>query len=284
MSVVNVLEKISKSTVTFNGKQSTASRVFSVLCDSATEPEQNIRNAPLVPSKGTSWPGLPGLLCRSHSVRRDGSPYLWEVTATYSATGDRPEAFSDPASEPAAIEWSFQTSDQAIDVQPEDGKPIWNAAHERFDPPLKAKRSILVGKIGRNEMVFDALRAATFINTVNSGTFLGLGPKTALLVGISASRKSTPNLEYWRVSYEVHFNLATWRSRVANLGLRLRVLNDKGELMGYDLIKDPEGNPIRKPVPISADGTQRIDPDKKPIHWLEFDVYATSNFRLLGLE
>lgn len=284
MSIVNIFETPWSSKSVIQKQSSQATREFTVLVDDTDTTEVDVRDDVNVPHRGDAHPNMPGLLVDSVTIERTSS-YLFKVTCNYVCQSTDEDTTPAPEGEAPEITISFTTGEVPIDTQPADDKPIMNAVGERYDPPITARRSYLVVKITRNEFSFSASSMASYIQTVNASSWNGWSAGCVLLAGVEA-REVTPSdgNVYWRVTYELWINANKWTKRVLHQGFRLKVGTLTNGMPDYSTLTESDGTTPRKsPALLNADGTAEINPDSGTPVWLEWDVYASSNFSSLGL-
>ena len=162
---------------------------------------------------------------RTKAVQVDDAENLahYEVTVDYSTDiprGGIPENFGYPSNgqqgnqgpqnnpelEPPEISWEYEEV-KKTGLTDLDGKPFQNSALMPFNPPppIEGCRPILV--VTRNDLSFDALKAATYANTANSTTIGGRLPGTLLCLPPKAVAKYLGPLSYASVTYRIKFGM-----------------------------------------------------------------------------
>ena len=218
----------------------------------------------------------------------EDEPMLFEVTVDYSTDSTkRPE--ESPLLEPTEYEWgTFAQSFILEEDRSDPPKVVANSAAEPFDPPIEVEMHGMSFRITRNEAgnIWGPQAGENFnayADTVNKAQFLFALPGYARMADIRAlARHMPPNIDYWRVSYEILIGRRKWQRLVLDRGVyELRMVN--GVLTRVQ-IKDPLTEaPITQPVYL--DGTGKPLGVGKPAVYLEFKVYDEANWdplKLLG--
>jgi hypothetical protein len=191
-------------------------RVFRVFTNSMSDGSLAVRTAvdPVsgltIPALYTSYSGanevyIGSTVQKVESLQDSGNPFAWTVTVTYSTLTKDPFLNNpNPLQRLPEISWSLANFSRAIDVDLL-GVPIVNSAGQRFDPPIEVDDSRQVLTYIRNESTYDPHVAKTYINAINTDTFLGFEPYAALIKNIGAVRSFENNVVFYRVTYEIHF-------------------------------------------------------------------------------
>lgn len=233
------------------------------------------------------------------------NPYLWRVTVIYETLTlpgqDNPE---DPPWEARPEIWfdwisSEEPIDQAYDVIVEAGdreilrEPpnvndetllIANSSDEPFEPPIAETYHDPIMNIRRYEERFDPSILLTYRHKTNDRPFFGAPAGYALLLPIQPRRVHRGELSYWEVHYRIHFR--DHRRRVADMGTRQKVRNDQFDpddprYITYQPIRDADGEPVTKPVPLDGDGGP-LQPGRPPV-WLRWRTKERIDFSPLNL-
>ena len=250
MSVVNVKAEWSTAAAPIDlASGSSATLSWTVLLDGRDSVERAAiiaRQAPGIPRVGQRHPADPTAICRSVDPKPI-SPAFWRVTASYyspaGGTGKDGEPLN-PLDQPPEIHWGFEQIVQQVDTDI-DGKAIVNSAGEAFDPPpeMPFRRPVL--SVTRNERKFPGALARAYAGgrgAVNSGTFYGWPPKTALCRNISGDDQRAGDVIYSRVTYEIAFDGDGWQPKYLDVGFNEV---EDGELKRIMTDDEP-------PVPVSS--------------------------------
>lgn len=217
MPVIAVKPMWSPHVSAVEGNTFHSSRGWTVHLTPASPPEEALvavdpeNAANRVARWGERYGGHEWLICRSVVPRRLG-PDVYEVIAGYNL--ESPAGFAnDPTGEqgplgrPSDIRWDFVTSSEQID-EDVDGKPIVNAAGERFDPPPAAEYADPRLTVTRYERDFSAATAISYSGrwgVLNEDPFMGALPGQALMKPIVGTRRVDGEAVYWAVTYVVVF-------------------------------------------------------------------------------
>ena len=259
MSVVNVKPEWSTATALISQESGSSPTLsWTVLLDGQDGVERAAlvaRQAPGIPRPGQRHPADPTAVCRNVDAKAI-SPIFFRVTANYyspsGGTNDQGESVN-PLDMPPEISYGYESIMQMVDVDL-DKKAIVNAAGEPFDPLLEIAVQRPVLRVTRNEATFPGALARAYggnRGAVNSDSFYGWPPKTALCRPITGADQRAGDVVYTRVTYEIAFDSTGWQPRPLNMGYREKV---DGELV---VIKDKDGSPVSQPVALNADGTAK---------------------------
>lgn len=224
------------------------------------------------------------------AIQRADAPKVWDVTITFeNIPQDEDVVSGGPLIEPPKYRLGVAKFTR-IAAQDISEKPICSSAGEIFDPAVEVDDSRPVLTVIRNEPVIPAVNAFEYQDAVNSDTWFGVPPGYAKVDNISAEPKvgtvataaTRYTINYFEVTYDIHFNRRGWQKRILDQGLWELTVNDQGEKERV-LIKDPEtGNPIPKPVPLNGQGFVLVPGFENPVY-LPFKVYRELPFAGLGI-
>jgi hypothetical protein len=243
-----------------------------------------------LPILNSSHPQSVTARCTSRNVNQI-SPIFFEGTFDYESPARPDDEDPDqPAYElPVDIEWSGQSSDEAID-EDFNGEPIVIPGTNEPIQGLTRPVSDLVGTFTKNMLTFNPVSILYYKDTTNSDTFLGFVPGLGRILDIKAVNQVKDDLPFWKVTVTIAFRVPynttpdkAWWTRVLCQGFYH--LEDY-ELSGYDFTRkvramDDEKSPTVSPVLLDADGYLLAE-GATPV-WLEFQKFGTSNFNSLGL-
>lgn len=289
MAVLEVVELYNRSASKNEKWQRTYSRKFQALTDDPTDGPVTVVDAFVSVYSidiGTKYNAGgteldEGAYCNSIATDCNSQDGLqWEITVQYGPfdpTKDG-EATSNPTEKVPEVSWDSVQFERVVD-EDINGEAIVNTAFDGFDPPIIIDDSRPVLKIQRNEALetFSPAVAYAYRDHVNEFEWYGGDPKTWKIAGITAKREFHAEIGfYWNVSYEFHYNPATWTKRILNQGMR--------ELHSGSprAIKDADGTPISVPALLADDGT-KLSAGGDPV-WIEFEVYEATDFGVFNLE
>jgi len=248
--------------------------------DAVNEGPYVVCGCPGVPRLGDPLPESPLYTCRTVTPEyAGGSPSLsWYVTCEYSRRSNDPDEDHDnPLNAPVEIE-ARGVKVQKIVTHDLNGDPILNTAGDAFDPPLEVTRTHPVIVFTRNEPSFTFDYALSYMDHVNSGSYLGAGAGTVKCNDIAAQKMFAQAQEYWQVRYEFEYNPDGWQPQVLNAGYMQLFSGGKYKIL------DSDGRDVSEPWPLDASG-ERIAANFLPDSaiYLTFTVFPSANFNLLGL-
>lgn len=261
-------------------------RSFTVAVDNSggvvTAPQ--VASSTLLPRNGEAHPFNFAFRCRELQVERV-SPVLFEATAVYRA--ETSDASANPLDEPAEVEYSTITAEEEID---EDifGNPLNTVNGEPYTG-ITIPIADLSASITKNIPAFDPVSIYLYVNTVNSQPFLGFPAGVARMTDLRGRLNFGDDFSYWQVSAQFQFRkpirttaARAWWIRVRHEGRWVRQFDPfQPDVFPVVHATDDDGNKITKPVMLKPDGTEETD--KTKAHWLEFQVFETRDFNLLGL-
>ena len=208
----------------------------------------------------------------------------WEVTVTWTTedvardANGNPQSKSNPLAEPAKHDWSGEQFQRPA-VDDIHGDMIGNAAGDPYDPPEMIDDSRLVVRVEKNVAAVPAW-VLQYQDAVNSAAFtvdgFSVAQHKAKFQRLQLSRTQVRNGTVFRVlKFELHLREYGWRLRPLNQGFR----NIEG-----DAIQLPDGTYPTSPVPLLADGTDRLDPPSlQNANYGDHEVYQSRDFNNLPL-
>lgn len=267
----------------------------------------------------TAWGDVDQLavVTNVHAAVEDGTDGIsWVVTVTYATQvgeiwpyadagwPDDPAAgVNHPEREPPAVEWDFETEQQAMDFDL-DVKPFVNSAQTPFVPVPTFPFPYPALTINYNSLGFNVDDAGLYAYAVNNDDFLGWPPGTALMFPWRARAVNRGVLRYYRVGVRIKFNPnadengdpLTWQPQLLDAGFyELRPKNGGAFLMppdpddGWEPVPILGSNHMMPPSPQLLNGTgQKAKPEASgtfkgkilPVR-LPFRVYAEMPFNEL---
>ena len=177
----------------------TAARSFNVFTSTAEDDDLTVKLDPRLPLETSRHPLFPLLFCKSVSLSRKNNVH-WEVTANYISAPYRDT--SGPVSQPTEIDTFTITNEEPID-EGIAGNPIATVNGERIYG-ISRPISDLGIRLNKKFRFFDQASFYTYIDTVNSDTFIGFPPGVLRVVNIGASNEWIDNQPYANVTVEIH--------------------------------------------------------------------------------
>jgi hypothetical protein len=227
--------------------------------------ESNISLHGDCPQIGGLHPYKPYYYCVDRDIYRDeDAPALWHIIADYEtprgAEFDQHKNEPDPFYRKPKISWYTTTIQEAAwrtvvdagDGQPTNGKLVCNTAKCLFDPPVMRDITILCLRIVRNEPTWNPFTALHYTNALNSDAFyLDCAAQQAKMDSITAEQAWDNGVDYWEVTYEIHFREDGWLTQVLNVGF----YEDQGTTKNaLQPILDKNGERVSEPRPLTASG------------------------------
>lgn len=241
---------------------------------------------------------------RVRATCRSEDNCTWDVIASYSTTveleagqsqnpmerGNTPNSSGGsggggPGGAGSRYDISFSPgSEVKAAVKDRDDNPIANSAGDPFDPPLEIADPYLMMTIGRNIPLANPLSYALtmmgYLNTVNSGPFLGLPAETVKLFTWSMQFQPPDNgYAFWRETFVFHAkwnNGNGWLTELLDVGYFRIDGTDKVE------ITDPEGKQYTKPQLLDGAGGVLAAFGAAPVY-MPFRLFPKKDFSVFGL-
>jgi len=292
MAIIDCIEEWKGRNAEGDVQHGYGTRIFIVTFDVGDSPELRpfmARDAywfgfPIMPQIGNIHPYHPRIWAQRKSVVPFEGPLSYEVTVYYSSEPYRsyensPAEFDDPLNAPSKISWSFITSNEPVD-RDIHGNPILNSAQESFNTPITKEFHDQVLRVIKAQETFNAVRAYDYMGSLNSNTFYGCPPGTMKCTTFDGEEARSVNLIYWIITYEFQYRADGWKRKVLDEGYRVKTGTIDG-MNTYQTILDKEGNPLSQPTLLDGYGN-KMQASALGV-WLEFDIYPSKNFSLLGL-
>lgn len=276
MAILSVTELPERSGSLNQKNERTYRRVFQVESDLTTEAAYDVRAAvaSVTGTIGASYGSDPLAFLIDFAEQQTSEDGLtWEVTVSY---GKLEIEEPDPTERDIDVSWNFTQFQRSLE-RDVNGKPIRNSANDPFGEALVRDDSRPVLTISRNESSFSPALAWFYRDATNADTFWGAPRGTCKVSNISATLQRDQEFgEFWRVTYEFHFNQAGWSDRVLDQGYN--------ELVGGEpkKIKDSEGLPITEPALLDGVGG-KLAADDSPV-FRRFEKYPRLPFAAFNLE
>lgn len=230
-------------------------RVLVVETNDINDGPEIILNTPGMPQLGSSY-ALGNdfdtiAVCVDLQCEPDpNSPYVWKVSALYDSSRTVDLGLSNPLNLPAEITWTFAKYEYPLQ-RDANGVPMANSSGERFDPPLTVEVSRPILTVSRNEASYNEEIAIAYQDAVNSDTFGPAEPLQAKISMITGQRMVDIGIQYWKVTYEIEFQVRTFCLFVIDQGFR--------NIAGY-LFRDPiDFSPLANPTFLNGNGYRQID-------------------------
>lgn len=265
----------------------TKSRTWTVtVTDPANDTETTVEASSLVVKVGSAHPDSVYYRCKKVTTRRV-SPLLFEVTATYETPdydpGTSGTGTPNPLLVPALITYGTYSSDELID-EDINGGGIQTVNGELFQGVSRQVSDLQI-TIQKNFSSFTPAAFYTYIDSVNSDSFLGFPPGVLRVSGIEASEVVQDDWRYWSVSvtllarkpYRVP-NAQAWWIRIRQEGFYVRTLGD--EIVRAE-DEDTPPQKVVQPVLLDDDG-QKLAKGVPP-KYKTFQVYDSRAFATMGL-
>jgi len=155
----------------------------------------------------------------------DGSPLYWNVEVEYSTEYDSDSGggvvAENPLDRPDEYSWGHFDRTVILD-RDKNGAAITNSAGDVFDPPLEEDQSLPELTIIRNQLVYPPNTAFNYMNSVNNSSLTIKGatvaPRQVKMKQFSGQQNTENGVTYFRVTYRVQFNPATWDRFVLDIG------------------------------------------------------------------
>lgn len=266
-------------------------RTFTVQFDTDDDPEKRPILAITADDGTTKIPKLyethsqkPWLFVNNHRVDPLG-PFDFRVTAYYTnryarGSEDKFDPTQHPLDQPWEVEWGFVTANEPID-RDINGEPITNSAGQSFDPPITRDVDDLVLKITRNKAAYDPIVASDYKGSVNSDTFWGFTPGLVKCTRFNARSARQADLWYWIVTYEFQMRKDGWKRRILDEGYAEKTGTDSDGKPTHKENKDDDNVNLSEPILLDGSGEKKKDTD--PAVFLEFELYPSLPFSVLGL-
>ena len=265
----------STTTRKFNVTHSTDARPLEVLAD------------PRIPQKSQPHPWNFYWRCRGSSATRK-SPILTEVVSKYDVKsfeggGDDPE---NPLDAPPRVRYLTINSEGEVqeDIQ---GNQIVTFNAEVINGVMKPFADLGV-TITRNLPTFNPTSIYTYVNTVNSSTFLGFPTGTCKINSIEADNVNDEDYAYWVVTVEMQFRKPinttaahAWWARIRHEGYKVKIVG-----LPVDRIEtatDDNQQFVSRPVLLYSTGEEITDPDDTTEAWIEREIFESTDFNTLNL-
>lgn len=231
-----------------------------------------------IPTVGDPHPLDALALVRTVRVEKanDVNP-VYDVTVRYSTEW---AGYLSPVHEPANVQWGFTASQEVVTRDVFTGQHISASTGELLVPGIEQDVHRLTLRVTRNEWAYSAVMASTYIGKVNSDytTICGLPitPGKALCRNFAGTAIHTNEWNYFRVEYELEFNVNTFSREVLDHGTyyydssgNKQVFRDGGE---------------QSTRPHLLNGAGGMLPDGSPPVYLEYFTRKQIAFAALGLD
>lgn len=200
----------------------------------------------------------------------DNDNTTWLVTVEYSSEVE--ESPENPLLREPEVSWEFQQFQKPAE-RDVNGNTITNSAGDPFDPAPEVDDSRPVLVVVKNEATFNEARAIQYQDAVNTDQFRGFEPNQAKIQSITGRKMEENNVEFWQVTYTVHFRREGW-----NLEILDRGYNEAGGTP----IFDEKGQKPSQPPLLNGSG-QKLESSGTP-QYRTYQVYKERAFGPLGIE
>lgn len=201
-----------------------------------------------------------------YSDNEDGA--TWLATVNYGLDSESSQQSANPLNDPPKYSISGQSVPLPVDFD-SSGNAIVNSAGDPFQELqfIEDERDII--QITKNFATYPSGLAKQARRKVNSGNFLGFGPKEVRYKGMSGSSSYDPTIGvYYTVTVEFE-TAPSWERELLDQGFREL---DGGELKQIKV----DGETISQPVPLDGSGG-KLAANGTPVN-LAFEFYETANF------
>lgn len=250
------------------------------VCDNVSDDPSTIKTDPRIPKVGDSHPTLQYLTVKDIGFKQ-ASLLVWKVSVKYESAPY--QEGTNPIGQPTQINYFSITNDEPID-EDVNGIPLVTTAGEAI-AGITRPISDLGIRLSRNFISFSPASFYTFIDCVNSDTFLGFTPGVLRIASISADKQFYNKQEYWAVQVEIHARKPyrvppsqAWYKRFLNSGYRAKF--PSGQIGHAIEFEGPVPQPVRKPIQLALDGTPLADQTQGI--WLTRPVFSTVAFSSMG--
>ena len=271
----------------------TAQIRFNAFVETPDDNEATVKADARIPFERSRHPLFAGLFCNGISVDRRG-PLHFEVSADYSSPPYKDAAGQQqgPLAQPTQVSYFTITSEEPIDEDVE-GKPLVTACGEPI-AGLTRPISDLGIRLQKNFATFDPASFYTYIDCVNSDTFIGFPPGTLRIANIGADEQfftddDGNSIPYWSVQVEIHArkpyrttNDKAWWKRFRHEGYYVRTssFTPAGSLFAVVRAVDANKEPVSQPVQLDTGGFKLADQTQAT--WIERQVFQNVNFASMG--
>lgn len=275
-----------KTSVSADGFQSaTATIKYAVFLDGLNptgDSEATVKADPRIPRELSRHPLFYALFCNGVSVDRRG-PLHFEVTAEYMSWQYK-DSQQPPFQQPTQISFFSITSEEPIDenvngnpIVTPNGEPLYGVTRPISDLGIR---------LAKNFLTFDPASFYTYIDCVNSDTYIGFAPGILRVASISADQQMWADaagnqIPFFAVQVEIHARKPyrttaqkAWYKRVRNEGFMVR-LNNR-----IYRATDANKEPVASPVQLDLTGAPLSNQTNAT--WLEFQVFSTVSFASMG--
>jgi hypothetical protein len=260
--------------------EGSAERNFHAVCDNVNDDESIVKADPRIPKIGDSHPTLGYLTAKDIGCKQAGL-LVWKVSVKYESAPY--QETTNPILQPTQINYFAVTSEEPID-EDVNGIPLCTTAGEAITGITRPISDLGI-RLAKNFISFTPSSFYTFIDCVNSDTYLGFSPGVLRVVNISADKQFYNRQEYWAVQVEIHARKPyrvpasqAWYKRFLNAGYRAKFPSG---LIGHAIEFDgPIPQPVRKPIQLALDGTPLADQTQGI--WLTRPVFSTVAFSSMG--
>ena len=272
--------------------------VYQIQADNANQNEDDILATVGLPPL---WLFLRNAYCVSRKAKEvNTQALLWEVVCNFTSEIN-PENADNTDPESAAPQWTWgmetETRERKKDV---DGKLIQNTAGESiaYEGPVV----VPILTITRFQAVFDPLTIVNYCNHVNTTTFWGVPPGSALCSGISDAQESINDVNYRKVTYTFKVRIDPETGTLRSDAWQLELLNEgqmeliptadmpltecpdaKDQYDGKCRVRAVDGKQKPIKVNLKIDGTRETSTLDTDVVWLPFKVYDDAEFNTLNL-
>jgi hypothetical protein len=265
------------------GKKSVRKHVrrFRVITNSPYDGSYEVLSAPGLPRLGSLHPSDVRAFANHAKADNDAkSKFLWYVTVDYTTERERSE---NPLSDPAAIEWDSDTT-QEIFTKDRQGNYILNSAGDVYADPVKGDKSNWTIVIAKN-LAMVPFWIDNYRDAVNSDTVMVDGivyaPDKLKVKKLHVSKWQMRNDIWYR---ELQLTLKTsdsWKKVVLDHGLHCKDPSDSSKRIRCTL--DDGRTPATKSVLLDGSGNKLANPSPSTAVANTHEIYNPLPFYVLPL-
>jgi hypothetical protein len=201
------------------------------------------------------------------------SPLKWEVRVVYSSVSEDPVVINpNPTLRPAEVRWLREEYTEPME-RDRNGTAVTNVNNEPFVPRIERTAYRPVVHIERNFLLFNDSLQFTYLNTVNSDSWLGGAADRWLCRQLQVDPMFENNIRYKRVTAEMVYNDDEWKVERLNNGYLYHPTVGSTVLL-----------PSRTRVILTTNGTiWRTSDGTSNIPYINFYPFTARAFNALGL-
>ena len=276
----------------------TASITWNVFVDDPLDNEATVKASNLIPYEKSGHPYFLFLFCNGVNITRK-NPLHFEVVANYeSAPYQDSQDPQNPLNQPTDISFGTITSEEGIDKCLEltgvtngtnpDGVVLRNTADDRITG-LTRPISDLSITLTKNFATFDPASFYTYIDCVNSDTYLGFPPGVLRITGISADQEFYDAMPYYKVTVTIAARkpfggtptAKAWWLKFASAGTRARPAAGQKSQPIYEESSSTQARvQVTEPRMLNENGTVKTNQDE--VYFQYARIFDSVSFASMG--